>query len=84
MTISAFASDQAKIIIFLALLIVSIPIVIAHLGTFSIPLKAFAASFLVSRCRQTSLVELFIGEGGSLNPICPVRPIPRICKSIPP
>jgi hypothetical protein len=47
LTIYALLSDQAMIIIFLALRIVSIPIVIAHLGTLSIPPKLVAASFLV-------------------------------------
>jgi len=43
--------------------------VIAHLGTFSIPLKELAASFLVNRCKYTRRVVLLTGEGGSLNPI---------------
>jgi len=64
--------------IFLALRIVSIPMVIAHLGTLSNPPKDPAASFLVNLCKKTNLVMLLAGEGGSLNPMCPVRPTPRI------
>jgi hypothetical protein len=60
----ALVYPHAIMIIFLALLIVSIPIVIAHFGTFSNPLNEFAASFLVSRWRYTSLVVLFAGDGG--------------------
>jgi len=52
------------IIIRLALLMVYIPIVIAHLGTFSMPPKALAASFLVSLWRYTNLVMLLAGDGG--------------------
>jgi len=76
--------DQAIIMIFLAFLIVFIPIVIAALGTLSIPLNDFEASRLVSLCKYTSLVQLFIGDGGSLKPMCPVLPIPSIWRSIPP
>ena len=50
-TISAFPSDQAMTMIFLASLIVLIPIVMAALGTLSIPLNAFEASRLVSLCK---------------------------------
>lgn len=50
-TIGALLSDQAMMMILLALLIVSIPMVIAHLGTFSIPLNELAASLRVNRCR---------------------------------
>lgn len=52
------------IMILLARLMVSIPMVIAHLGTFSIPPKALAASFLVNLWRYTRRVVLLIGEGG--------------------
>jgi hypothetical protein len=51
LTISALLYDHAIMIIFLAYFIVLIPIVIAALGTLSIPLKAFEASLLVTRCK---------------------------------
>jgi len=51
MTISALLSDQAIMSIFFAFLIVSIPIVNAHFGTFSMLPKLGAASFLVNRLR---------------------------------
>ena len=64
LTMGALLSDQAIMIIFLAFLMVSIPIVIAHFGTFSIPPNALAASFLVNLCKYTNLVILLMGEGG--------------------
>ena len=83
-TMQALLQDQAIMSIFLARLIVYIPIVIAALGTFYIPRKLLAASCRVILCKQTSLVILLVGDGGSLNPICPVLPIPNIWISIPP
>lgn len=50
-TICALLSDQAIISILLALLMVSIPIVIAHFGTFYIPPNEFAASLRVNLCK---------------------------------
>ena len=43
--------------------------VIAFLGTFSTPLKSFAASFKVNGSRVTNRVTEFRWEPGSLNPI---------------
>ena len=31
-----------------------------------------------------SRVRLFRGENGSLKPMCPLRPMPRSCRSMPP
>lgn len=63
---------------------VDIPIVIAYLGTLSIPKKSAAASILVSLSKFTSLVSDVKAEPGSLKPTCPVLPIPNSCRSIPP
>jgi len=43
---------------------VFIPIVIAALGTLSMPPKDVEASLLVTLCRYTNLVQLLIGDGG--------------------
>jgi hypothetical protein len=51
LAISALSYDHAITIIFLAFFMVSIPIEMAHLGTFSYPPKLLAASFLVSLLR---------------------------------
>lgn len=51
LTMDALLYPQAMMIIFLAFLIVSIPMLMAHLGTFSIPPNELAASFLVNLCR---------------------------------
>jgi len=48
---SALPYDQAIMIIFFASLIVLIPIVMAALGTLSIPLKDLEASLLVTLCK---------------------------------
>ncbi len=64
LTISALLYDQAIIIIFLAFFMVFIPIVIAALGTLSMPPKDVEASLLVTLCRYTNLVQLLIGDGG--------------------
>lgn len=63
-TISALFYPQAIKIIFLAALIVWIPIVIACLGTFYYPLNPPALSTRVILCRWTNLVMLFLLEGG--------------------
>jgi len=51
LTICALLYDQAMIKIFLAFLIVYIPIVIAAFGTFSIPSKLLDASCRVILCK---------------------------------
>ena len=71
-------SPQAIIIIRLAFIIVPIPMVMALIGTFSSPKKSLAASILVIESKFTNRVIDSDEEPGSLNPICPVLPIPRI------
>lgn len=68
----------------LAFIIVWIPIVIDFFGTLSSPKKELAASNLVILSKLISLVVDLVPEPGSLKPMCPVLPIPRICMSIPP
>jgi hypothetical protein len=65
----AFPSVKANIDIYFAFNIVPTPIVIADLGTFSIPKNEEAASDLVLRSKVTSLVNDFMEEPGSLKPI---------------
>ena len=60
------------------------PIVSACCGTFSSPKKLLAASRRVTGSSVTRRVRLWRVEPGSLKPMCPVRPMPRICKSMPP
>ena len=60
---------------------VATPMVMAWLGTFSSPKNPLAASRRVMLSRVTVRVRLLRGLPGSLNPMCPVRPI---CTSIPP
>jgi hypothetical protein len=68
----------------LALRIVLIPIEIASLGTFSIPVNSSAASNLVVSSILTFLVTDDSIDPGSLNPIWPFLPIPNNWKSNPP
>ena len=58
--------------------IVPTPIVMARRGTFSWPKKSLAASIRVTRSSVISRVRLCLPEPGSLNPMWPVRPMPRI------
>ena len=58
--------------------IVSTPMVMALRGTFHSPKKSLAASIRVTRSSVIRRVRLSRGEPGSLNPTCPVRPMPRI------
>jgi hypothetical protein len=67
-----------------ASMIVATPIVTASFGTNSSPKKSAAASRRVTTSRCTRRVLLSTPEPGSLNPMCPVLPTPRIWKSIPP
>ena len=63
-----FASEKANKNIFLAEIIVFIPILIALWGTFSIPKKSDAASCLVTWSKLTNLVYDSSPDPGSLNP----------------
>jgi hypothetical protein len=60
------------------------PIVIAFVGTFSLPPKSLEASLLVKSSNVTNLVPEFGAEPGSLKPICPFVPTPKSCRSTPP
>ena len=60
------------------------PIVMAKRGTLPSPRKSAAASWRVIRSSAISRVRESRVEPGSLNPMWPVRPMPRICRSIPP
>ena len=60
------------------------PIVIASFGTYCSPKKSAAASRRVTLSRCTRRVRLFTPEPGSLKPMCPVLPMPRSWKSMPP
>ena len=81
---SALCSPVARMTISRASRIVATPIVIASRGTLSSPKKSAAASCRVTRSSVTSRVRLSAPEPGSLNPMCPVRPMPRSWRSIPP
>ena len=83
-TMGAFASPSAIKMICLDSRIVPIPIVNARIGTCSSPKKSLAESLRVTRSSTMRRVRLARGDPGSLNPMWPVRPTPRICKSIPP
>ena len=80
-TASAFASPKARRRMLRASRIVPIPIVIATVGMSPLILLL---SLIVSSERVFSLVRDARLDVGSLKPICPVRPIPRICRSMPP
>jgi len=47
-------------------------------GTFHSPKKSLAASSRVTLSSVISRVRLARDEPGSLKPMCPVRPMPRI------
>ena len=49
---------------------------IAFFGTFSSPKKSPAASIVEILSRYTNLVVELKDDPGSLNPMCPVDPIP--------
>src|SRR5439155_1608013 len=63
---------------------VATPIVIASRGTLSSPKKSAAASFRVTVSSVTRRVRESGGEPGSLKPMWPLLPMPRIWKSMPP
>ena len=83
-TTAALFSPNANSKILRAFRMVPTPIVMARRGTFSIPKKSLAASMQVRRSSVIKRVWLSVPEPGSLKPMCPVRPMPRICTSIPP
>ncbi len=58
--------------------------VIASVGTLSSPKKSAAASRRVTVSNAIRRVRLSTPDPGSLKPMCPVLPMPRIWKSIPP
>ena len=60
------------------------PMVTASRGTLSSPKKSAAASLRVTVSSVTSRVRSSGADPGSLNPICPLLPIPNIWKSMPP
>ena len=74
--IEALLTPQAKSTILRAARTVPTPIVIALVGTFLKPSKASAASIRVTLFKFIIRVAELIFEPGSLNPICPVLPIP--------
>ena len=76
--IGALFSPQAIKITFRAFMIVPTPMVIARVGTLSIPPNSPEASFIVSSFRYTIRVLEVIVDPGSLKPMWPVRPMPNI------
>ena len=58
--------------------------VMALVGTFSLPPKSRDASRRVKSSKVTKRVPELGADPGSLKPICPVLPIPSNCKSNPP
>ena len=83
-TIAALCSPVAIRAISLAPRMVATPIVIASRGTLSSPKKSAAASFRVTVSSVTRRVRESGGEPGSLKPMWPLLPMPRIWKSMPP
>ncbi len=83
-TTAALPSPKASITTRRAARIVPTPIVIARRGTYWSPKKSLAASSRVTRSSVISRVRLSGPLPGSLNPTCPVRPMPSSCRSIPP
>lgn len=83
-TIGALVSEKPMITIRFAFITEETPIVRAYFGTLSNPIKSEDASSLVFLSKLMILVLEVIVDPGSLNPMCPVLPIPRSYKSIPP
>ena len=84
LTAHDFLSPTANKSIFLESIIVPIPTVKAYFGTELKEGKSSEFDFLVLSESLTLLVLLLNEEPGSLNPICPLTPIPRTWTSIPP
>ena len=83
-TMGALLVPQARRTIFLAARMVPQPMVMAEVGTFSSPPNACAASSRVMSLSWMALVSESFDEPGSLKPMCPERPMPRIWRSMPP
>lgn len=84
LTMGALLVPHAMRTMRLAASMVPQPIVMAMVGTFSSPPKLREASSRVTSVSWTALVREFFGDPGSLKPMCPVRPMPRIWRSMPP
>ena len=80
----ALPSPQAMRITRLASRIEPTPIVTALRGTCSSPKKSLAASVIVMWSSVIKRVRELRPEPGSLKPMCPVRPMPKSCRSRPP
>ena len=77
------ASPNANKIICLARMMSFIPIVTACFGTRVISLlKNLEFASIVSCFKSTTWTPFSKGVPGSLNPICPFDPTPRICTSM--
>ena len=77
-TMLALCSPVAMIAISRASRIVATPIVTASRGTYSSPKKSAAASRRVTASSVTRRVRLSAPDPGSLKPMWPVLPMPRI------
>jgi hypothetical protein len=62
----------------------AIPCVIARRGTSAGDSKNLALSARVDSASVTTRVSASRRAPGSLKPMCPFRPIPRICSAMPP
>ena len=76
-TLFALCSPQASNTIFFDFIILSMPSVMAFLGTFCNPPKSGDASIFVAISSVIKRVLELIVDPGSLNPICPLRPMPK-------
>ncbi len=83
-TAGAFASPKASSTSTPASRIVPMPCVRQCVGTSSMLSKNRALSARVAGVSAFRRVREASDEPGSLNPMCPVRPMPRICRSMPP
>ena len=83
-TASAFCSPDARMSSSRASMMVPMPMVIAYLGTSSSVLKKRALSRTVRSLSVLMRVREPSDDPGSLNAMCPLTPMPRICRSMPP
>src|SRR5699024_366243 len=83
-TAEALCCPQASKTILCAFRIVLIPVVIAKRGTCAKLGKLAELAIRVSLSKAIRRVVEILLEPGSLNPICPLDPIPNNCKSMPP
>jgi len=77
-------SPQAARMILFALRIVPTPNVMALIGTNSTLPKSSAASLREILSSRINLVPELACDPGSLKPMFPERPMPSICRSMPP